>query len=262
MYAYTGWGDYPMIVPNKKISSPDELFPGWMLLSYNKKAEVSSELAGFPAQNALNEDIRSWWSAETGNKGEYISVDMGSECDVYAVQLNFADQDANLFGRTEGVYYQYYLEESQDGKSWKMMIDKSSNTTDAPHDYMQLNKPVKTRYIRLTNVHCPSGKFSVSGLRIFGKADKEAPGKTKLTNVTRNKDDRRVVKLNWNKTDGTTGYTIRFGTHKDKLYQNYIVYTNNEITINSLNTEQTYYFAIDGFNERGVTKGDEVVTIP
>lgn len=40
MYAYTELGDYPMIVPDHKITSPEELFPGWMLLSHNKSVDL------------------------------------------------------------------------------------------------------------------------------------------------------------------------------------------------------------------------------
>ncbi|MEJ2054384.1 MAG: family 43 glycosylhydrolase [Calditrichaceae bacterium] len=50
LYTYTAYGDFPRIVPKKKISNPDELFPEWMLLSYNKPVEVSSELSGHPKQ--------------------------------------------------------------------------------------------------------------------------------------------------------------------------------------------------------------------
>ena len=57
-----------MIVPDKKVSSPQELFPEWMLLSYKKEVETSSTLEGYPAANAVNEDIRTWWSAKTADK--------------------------------------------------------------------------------------------------------------------------------------------------------------------------------------------------
>ena len=40
MYTYTGFGDFPFKMPTKKISGPEELFPNWMLLSYNKPVEV------------------------------------------------------------------------------------------------------------------------------------------------------------------------------------------------------------------------------
>ncbi len=59
-YTYTGFGDFPSKIPTKKITGPEELFPDWMLLSYNKPAEVSSEIQGHPKNYAANEDIRTF----------------------------------------------------------------------------------------------------------------------------------------------------------------------------------------------------------
>ncbi|WP_244436381.1 hypothetical protein [Bacteroides timonensis] len=117
MYAYTEPGDYPMIVPDHKITSPEELFPGWMLLSHNKSVRSSSELRKYPACCAVDEDIRTWWSAETADKGEYLSVDLGEECEVNAVQINFADHDAHLFGRSDSTFINTIWRSLQTGKS-------------------------------------------------------------------------------------------------------------------------------------------------
>ena len=54
LYTYTGFGDFPFTVPRKKISSPVDLFPNWMLLSYNKPIEVSSEIASHPKKFAAD----------------------------------------------------------------------------------------------------------------------------------------------------------------------------------------------------------------
>ena len=261
MYAYTGWGDYPMILPDKKVSSPDELIPGWMLLTYNKSVEASSTLDGYPAQNAVNEDIRSWWSAITGNKGESLSVDMGAKAMVYAVQVNFGDQDATSLGRNDSIYYQYRIESSLDGINWSVLINQSDNMRDASNEYFQLEAPVEARYLRITNLHCPTGKFSLSGLRAFGKMDKPLPGEVHRLIADRHPEDRRKVSLCWNKVEGAMGYNIRFGSAKNKLYHNYQVYSAEPLSINVLNTELPYYFAIDSFNEAGVTRGTEVKKI-
>ncbi|MDR0725163.1 MAG: family 43 glycosylhydrolase, partial [Prevotellaceae bacterium] len=253
MYAYTGFGDYPMIVPNKKISTPEELFPSWMLLSYNKKVDVSSTFEGFNAQNAVDENLRTWWSASSGDKGEYFAVDLGALSDIYAIQVNFADQDAKLRGRNEDIYYQYIIEHSVDGKKWKTLVDKSENREDVPHDYIQLQQPVKSRHIRIVNVRVPSGKFSLSGLRVFGKGNKEAPKAVSSITLER-MNDRRGVKLKWEAVEDATGYNVRFGIHKDKLYHNYLVYGKNNVTINALNSEKTYFYTVDSFNENGVSR--------
>ena len=261
LHVYTGFGDFPFKIPTKKITSPDELFPGWMLLSYNKPVEVSSELPDHPKAYAADEEIRSFWSAQTGNKGEWISIDLEKESTINAVQINYAENNMKLMGRSPDIYYQYLLEYSSDKKTWKTLADKTQNKTDAPHDYIELKSPVKARYVRLTNYRMPDGTFALAGLRIFGKAGGKAPSPVKNINIARQENDRCVVNLNWTKSPDAIGYNIRYGAAKDKLYHTYQVLGTESVTINSLNSLQKYYFTIDAFNETGVTKGEKIAEI-
>jgi hypothetical protein len=259
MYVYTGFGDFPFKVPAKKVAGPEELFPGWMLLSYKKPVQVSSELATHPKSNAVDEEIRSYWSAETGNKGEWISMDLEKACTINAIQINYAENETKLMGRNPDIYYQYLLEYSLDNKSWETLCDKTRNNTDVPHDYLELKTPVKARYIRLTNYHVPDGTFALAGLRIFGKGGGKAPLTVENLNIERSESDRCVVKLNWTKPAGAIGYNIRYGTSRDKLYNTYQVLGAESVTIGSLNSLQKYYFTIDAFNENGIMKGKKIV---
>ncbi len=261
MYAYTGFGDFPFKVPAKKISDPTELFLNWMLLSYNKPVEVSSELPDHPKKFAANEDIRTFWSAKTGDKGEWISMDLQKECTVNAIQINYAENETKIFGRNPDIYYQYLLEYSADGKIWKTLADKTLNKTDVPHDYIELTKPVKARYIKLTNYHVASGTFALAGLRIFGNGGGKAPSEVQNLSLNRSETDRCVVDLSWTKIPDTIGYNIRYGISKDKLYQNYQVLGTDSLTIRSLNALQKYYFTIDAFNENGISKGKNVIEL-
>jgi xylan 1,4-beta-xylosidase len=260
MYVYTGFGDFPFKMPKKKITSPEELFPKWMLLSYNKPVEVSSELANHPKALAMDEEIRTFWSAQTGNKGEWISMDLQKLSTVNAIQINYYENGTKIFGRAPGIYYQYLLEYSTDNKNWKTLVDKTQNTIDAPHDYIELKMPVKARYIRLTNYRMPSGTFALAGLRVFGNAGGKAPTVADNLNIER-QTDRAIVKLNWKKSPDAIGYNVRFGTAKDKLYHTYQVLGTESVSIHSLNTAQKYYFAIDAFNESGVTKGSKIIEV-
>jgi len=253
--AYTGFGDYPMIIPQKKITDPRQLFPGWMLLSFHGKTTVSSALQDHPAADAVDENIRSWWSAASGRKGEFITVDLGSPSTVHAIQINFADENTTIFGRGTGMAYKYVLESSVDNNSWTVLADRSENTRDAPHDYIQLQKPIKARYIRLTNIAVPSGNFALSGLRVFGRGNRMPPKAPATYTVERNAGDRTSVKLSWKKEPGATGYCIRYGTDSNRLYETYMVYDDDGVTIRSLNAGLPYYFSIDAFNETSVTKG-------
>jgi len=261
MSVYTGFGDFPLKVPTKKISGPEELFPQWMLLSYNKPVEVSSELPNHPKSFAANEDIRTFWSAQTGNKGEWLTIDLQNECTVNAIQINYAENETNLFGRNTDIYYQYLLQYSSDNKTWKTLADKSKSKTDVPHDYIELSTPVKARYIRLTNYKVPGGTFAIAGLRIFGNGGGKVPSIVKNLSMERSETDRCIVKLNWDKTPDATGYTIRYGNQRDKLYQNYQVFGDDTLIIRSLNGLQKYYFTIDAFNENGITKGENIIEL-
>ena len=175
---------------------------------------------------------------------------------IKAIQINFAENSTQTYGRNENIYYQYYLECSNDQKIWKTLVDKRTDKTDVPHDYIQLSKPVLARYIRLTNYHVPDGTFAIAGLRAFGKGPGAIPEKVLNFIVTRNQNDKREVKLSWKKNQNAVGYNIRYGEAPDKLYHTNQVMNNDTLTIRSLNSNQKYYFVIDAFNEAGIQKGN------
>ena len=64
--------------------------------------------------------------------------------------------------------------------------------------------------------------------------------------------------MKWREVEGATGYGIRFGIHPEKLYNSYMVYNDTEIELRCLQVGQTYYFAVDSFNEGGITRGDVI----
>jgi hypothetical protein len=261
MRVYTGFGDYPYSFPTKKESNPESFFKGWMLLSYNKPVTVSSTLDEINTKPgyAVNEEIRDWWSAKTGNKGEFITIDLQEKPTINAIQINFADVDTKTLGRPAVQRgYQYLIESSDDNKTWSIVIDKSTSNEDLPHPYFEMAKPIKARYIRVLNVNTPDGKFAIFGFRIFGKGTGKKPEALNDFQAKRDDKDGRIVKLSWNKVAGATGYNIRYGIAKDKLYQNYIVYGNTEATIRSLVKSIAYWFTIDVFDESGVSKSNEV----
>jgi hypothetical protein len=258
LFTDTRFGDYPMIIPNHKINDASELFPGWMVLSYKKKVIVSSSLEGHSPALMTDEDIRTYWSAQTGNPGEWVLLDLGKAYDVYALQLNFAEQNTTAMGRKEGLCFQYTIETSADSLHWKVLIDKSNNQADNSHDYTQLDQKVTCRYLRMKNKRVADGNFALSGFRVFGKGNGKKPEVVNPMEITRSQENRRSVQLKWNKSEGATGYVINYGTSEKKIYQHYMVYADNSITINSLNTKQAYWFTISPFNENGITTGKTI----
>jgi xylan 1,4-beta-xylosidase len=255
LYATTRYGDYPMIVPQQKISSFEDIFPGWMLLSYGKTVEVSSSIDSLPPTHLTDEDIRTYWAASTGSSDEYAIIDLLEASQVFAVQVNFAEHNTRIFGREKSLFHRYTIESSPDGTHWTTLIDKSKNNTDNTHDYIQLASPVTCRYLKINNIEVPGGHFAMSGFRVFGKGNGAAPEKINRLEVKRNSTDRRSVSLSWDKSENANGYNISYGIG-NMLYHNYMIYSDTTITINSLDATQEYNFTIEAFNENGITKSE------
>jgi hypothetical protein len=260
MRTLTAFGDYPTIIPDRKIDfDKEDLFRGWMLLSFKKNAEASSSMEKYPAKNAFDEEIRTWWSANSGNAGEWLSVELNDQATVNAIQVNFADNESGLKPDSRDIYYQFRILASNDNKKWSVIVDKSKNTTDACHDFIILDKPVKAKYIKLENVRVPDGKFSVYDLRIFGLRKGEAPLPVNDFTVVRDNADTRKAAVKWTKDNNATGYIVKYGTAPDKLYTTVMVYDSDSLTLTGLNKDVTYYYSIDSFNESGITKGTKVI---
>ncbi|MFI3285588.1 MAG: family 43 glycosylhydrolase [Rikenellaceae bacterium] len=261
LYSHARFGDYPMHIPSKRVTSPKEIETGWMLLSYNKTVEVSSQLEDHQAANMTNEDIRTYWSAATGNSQEWASLDLGARCEVCAIQVNFAEHDANIRGRKEGIVHRYIVESSNDGSKWHMIDNQSNSSTDNTHNYIELTSPIEARYIRVTNIEVPGGTFAISGLRVFGRAEGDAPSMVEQFRVTRDPEDRRDATLCWDPVAGATGYNITYGESEELMYHNYMVYDANSVEIRTLNAGSPYYFTIEPFNESGVGQISQKVCV-
>lgn len=263
LFCNTYLGDYPLYPPSV---SRDKfgISPLWMLLSYHKPAEASSTLdPQHPVEDAFDENIHDWWSAATGDKDEWLKVDLGQVCRIEAIQTNFADQDAQASGMLkDGDAYQYVIDVSKDGISWTTCIDKSGNQVDAPHDYVQLPAPMMARYVRLTNVHCPAGaKLSVSGFRIFGNGLETPPARVEGVTATRDVDARKAT-VSWSPVKNADFYIVRYGLAPDKLFSNYQVYHATSMTLNALNVGVSYLVTVDAVNDSGVSQGTQTVPVP
>jgi hypothetical protein len=264
MYSDTVMGDYPQYLPGQGRDPITNNLRGWNLLSKGKAVAASSQHGSFAATNAVDEDIRTWWCAATGDSGEWLSIDLGKQCTIDAIQVNFADQDGNYFsGRATPFCYKYKVECSTDGVTWKMLLDKSANNRDYPDDYTELGSPAVARSIKITNLgRVPgNGKFAISDLRLFGSGGSVLPDEVKSVTVRRDKDS-RSAKVSWGRVAGAEGYIIRYGAAATKLYNHCQVWSQTSYAMNSLIKGQDYYFTVDAFNDGGVRKGVVVVPAP
>ena len=271
MYCNTTFGDYPHYIPSKKQemkysadgTGNSNFFTGWMLLNYNKPVQVSSTLGGYHANNAVDELTKTYWSAATGNKGEWLISDLGNVSTVNAIQINYADQDvaSDRLGKIPGQFHQYKLYHSLDGKKWSLLVDKSNNKTDIPHEYVELPAAIQTRYLKLENIQMPTGKIALSGFRVFGNGNGEKPSKVNQFIVLRTEKDKRSAFIKWSPVDNAFAYNIFYGTEPDKLYTSIMVHNNNEYWLKTMDSKKTYYFSIEAVNENGVSARTDLMKV-
>lgn len=258
MWCNTAFGDYPHYLPGNS-----GVRPQWFLLNYNKPVQVSSTLGGYVPNNAVDELMKTYWSAGSGNKGEWIQTDLGNISTVNAVQINYADQDVaqDHLGKINGQFHQYKMYYSLDGKKWNLLVDKSNNKTDIPHEYVELLAPVQARYIRVENIHMPTGKFAISGLRVFGNGNGPKPFPVQGFIVLRTEKDKRSAFIKWRPVDEAFAYNIYYGTAPDKLYNCIMVHSNNEYWMKAMDSQKTYYYSIEAVNENGVSERSKVMKV-
>ncbi len=270
LYCNQNFADYPIVLPEGKFDVR-ELKPQYFLLSYRKKAEASSAREGHSAELALDENIRTWWSAQT-SRGWYL-LDLGDLYRTHSVQINFADENVpelkvdkklrsdimtnrRYIDSSGDLKTRFVLEGSLDKENWFMIHDGSQNEDDRSHPYIILDEKYEVRYLRVTALELPYDEpFALSGLRVFGKGNGEIP--QKVRNVTAVRDPNGLdCRIRFDRSEGAMGYNIRFGISEDKLYSSYLVYDKNEVLLTTLNAGQDYWFKVDAFNENGIAEGD------
>lgn len=267
MYCNTAYGDYPTLLPefSKEKDHTKGLFSGWMLLNYNKPVQVSSTLGGFQPNFAVDEDMKTYWSAKTDDKGEWFQTDLGEVSTINAIQINYADQDVEFMGKSANKYHQYKILASDDGKKWHLIVDKRANKTDVPHDYIELEKPTRARFLRLENIKMPTGKFALSGFRVFGKGNGVAPKKVENFMVLRadakKYGERRSSWIRWQQNEAADGYVIYFGKSPEKLYGSIMVYGKNDYFFTGMDRTDAYYFQIEAFNNNGISERTAIIKV-
>lgn len=255
MYCNTAFGDYPTLNAAQDVKNPNDRFAGWMLLSYGKPVMVSSTDSIYDAKNLTDENMRTFWTAKTGGADEWAMIDLGAQKSVNAIQLNYYDYKSIQHNRANDIYYQYKIYASNDGNEWTLVVDKSDNDADAPHDYIELLEPLKTRFLKVENIHMAAeGNFCMSELRVFGNAGGETPMAVKNFKVKRDKKDQRNALITWNGVNDAYGYNIYFGISPDKMYHCITVNGEVQYDLRGLDLGTTYYFSIEALNESGRSK--------
>lgn len=264
LYCNQNFADYPFEIPQGKFNAA-ALQPKWMLLSYNKPVKASSAAEGSSPALAVNEDIRTWWSAADAAPGQWLEVDLGKVSDIRAIQVNVADEALAVdfppesYGDDRGArrielepqISHYTVETSEDGGHWTVLETVGRECSNGYYEYPQ---GVTARYVRVVGGELPYGQvLRISGLRVFGNGNGEKPAPAKATAKRLGDLD---AKVQWEPIPGAQGCNVRYGIAPDKLYQSWLVYDADEVTLSTLIKGQKYYICVDSFNENGITQGE------
>ena len=127
------------------------------------------------------------------------------------------------------------------------------------YDYIELDAPQTVRFVRVTNQGAipAGGKFAVSGLRVFGHGNGQAPAAAPAFHAERQLDERNM-RITWGAQPDAQGYMVRFGVSSEALYTHYQVIGDTSADIGCLNTGVTYYVSVSSDNESVVTAGRQV----
>lgn len=103
------------------------------------------------------------------------------------------------------------------------------------------------------------GTFAVSGVRVSGTGEGEAPPsvRTRAARVDDRMDD-RTARIGWDAAPGGIGCNVRCGRHPQKPCRSRPVYERTSLDLRSLNSGAEYWVAVDTFGEAGVTSGEPV----
>ena len=271
---------YPQTLPDGLRAYDEAAEPVWMLLSAGATASASSAEDGHGAELAANEDCRTWWAAAADDKDPWFALDLGTMCEVRAIQVNLAEHGLPATDTPEeayvdsGAYFKrlitvedqptrYLLEVSADGEVWEPVLDLTDGASDRPHAYVELPEGRALRYVRLAHIVAPlGGRAAVSGLRVFGVAANgaERPAVVDSLRATR-VEGGLSAELAWEPVASARGYVVRYGLALDALYGSWEIPSGSVGThlLTTLNAGEPYYVAIDSFNEAGVTRGAPVL---
>ncbi|MFT4834475.1 MAG: xylan 1,4-beta-xylosidase [Marinoscillum sp.] len=281
MYVNTAYGDYPHYLPDTELEDPKNRFTGWMLLSKGKKVTTNSNVQGIK-NNIIEEDeqekayqpdkelpvytidkindenIRTFWVAENNSDSIYVQIDLGRVMEVNAVQVNFQDFNANVFGKPDTLRQQFVIETSIESKNWQVAVDYSKNLRDQPHAYIELQSSVRARFVRYRNIYFPNDYLAIAELRIFGNGMGKSPATPKSFQAERHSDDRNVT-ASWRAVEGDMGYVLYWGIAPDRLNNSVMIYDQNNYELRALNKGQTYYFQVEAFDENGVSEKSNIL---
>ena len=73
--------------------------------------------------------------------------------------------------------------------------------------------------------------------------------------------DARNANISWDLVEEAMGYVLYWGIEPDKLNNSVMIYDKTTYELRALNKGVEYYFAIEAFNENGISECSETIRV-
>ena len=225
MSVNTRFADFPHYMPTGKVTDPESLFTGWMLLSYRKPATASSCLgSGNSAPGTLPMRIRARSGlrhrTRPGKHSRWISAPAKRCAPCRSISPTIYRAAIAMRRTSIRNSHSSRRRTASDGSRWPTT---GPERRDRPNAYFQLPSPVRARYVRYVHGHVGAAHLAISDLRVFGDAGGSAPGTPANVKAVR-AEDRRMMTVSWRRVPGAVGYNVRWGWAPDRLNLCYQVF--------------------------------------
>ena len=261
------YGDWPQDV--ERLRKDPWAEPEWFLLSYGAKITASGYEKNHEPSLAADENVQTWWIADTEAPGSFLTMDLDTCADVHAIQINFADDpssqikcpgewkktpDMDRYIDRNAGHTRWLLEGSSDGERWFVLEDKRNADTDLSHDLVVSEEGWKLQYLKLTIEEVPYHvKPCISGLRVFGKTEGTLP---EVPEYEARRTGHLDMEVSVKEQKAVSGYQILWGNKPEQLYHSCMVMGNcKNYRVGALVKGKAYYVRVDAFNGAGISHG-------
>jgi putative membrane-bound dehydrogenase-like protein len=151
-------------------------------LALNKPAKASSEETGKSnfAPNAFDGNRATRWCAANGSAPQWVQVDLGEKMHLTGCRLDWESNQT---------IYKYQVEGSDDGENWRVLVERSKNTTDREvnHEF-----DTSARYVRVNFLGSNTGGWgSLWEIAVHG----DEKVKIDPTEIRNRKDAERLAEV-------------------------------------------------------------------
>jgi hypothetical protein len=160
--------EFPQWLPGKNPTANGPADTGWRPLGNPSATVGSSSEADHPASQAADDELRTYWQANAGDRQPTLTQTFGSPVQMDAVRIVWRDTGLDTKHGVKPGPFRYRVEAENSPNTWNTVVDRSASNEDLLIDYREC-PPVTAIAARLVITDWPKGiSPSVCEFTVFG----------------------------------------------------------------------------------------------